>query len=118
MLFAPMGDSPQSLDAAPTPFGKYLLDREIARGGMSRVYRARLRGPGGFEKTLVVKQILPELARDPSFIELFVKEANTLVQMSHPSLVPVYELGVVDGVYFLAMEWIEGATILEILREG
>ncbi|HEX2675598.1 MAG TPA: serine/threonine-protein kinase [Polyangiales bacterium] len=106
------------LAQSPASFGKYLLDQEIARGGMSRVYRARLRGPGGFEKTLVVKQILPELARDPSFIELFVKEANTLVQMSHPSLVPVYELGVVDGVYFLAMEWVEGATIAEILRDG
>jgi serine/threonine-protein kinase len=99
-------------------FGKYLLDQEIARGGMSRVFRARLRGPGGFEKKLVVKQILPELAEDPSFIELFVKEANTLVQMSHPNLVPVYELGVIDNVYFLAMEWVEGATVAELLREG
>ncbi len=112
--FARMTDLPQS----PAPFGKYLLDREIARGGMSRVFRARLRGPGGFEKTLVVKQILPELARDQGFVELFVKEANTLVQMSHPGLVPVYELGVVDGVYFLAMEWVEGATIAEILQSG
>jgi serine/threonine-protein kinase len=99
-------------------FGKYLLDQELARGGMSRVFRARLRGPGGFEKKLVVKQILPELARDPSFIELFVKEANTLVQMSHPNLVPVYELGVIDGVYFLAMEAVEGATVAELLEDG
>lgn len=99
-------------------FGKYLLDEELARGGMSRVFRARLRGPGGFEKKLVVKQILPELAKDPDFIQLFVQEANTLVQLSHPNLVPVYELGVVDGVYFLAMEWVEGATVAELLREG
>jgi serine/threonine-protein kinase len=99
-------------------FGKYLLDQELARGGMSRVFRARLRGPGGFEKKLVVKQVLPDLARDPSFIELFVKEANTLVQMSHPNLVPVYELGVIDGVYFLAMESVEGATVAELLEDG
>ena len=92
------------------PFGKYLLDAELAQGGMARVFRARLRGPGGFEKRLVVKQILPELAQDPRFVELFVREANTLVQMSHPNVVPVYELGVVDGVYFLAMELVEGAT--------
>ncbi len=82
------------------------------------MFRARLCGPGGFEKKLVVKQILPELASDPDFIELFVREANTLVQMSHPNLVPVYELGEVDGVYFLAMEWVQGATIAELLREG
>ena len=102
----------------PVAFGKYLLDEELARGGMSRVFRARLRGPGGFEKRLVVKQILPELAADPEFIKLFVKEANTLVQLSHPNLVPVFELGVVDDVYFLAMEWVQGATVDELLRQG
>jgi serine/threonine-protein kinase len=100
------------------PFGKYLLDAELAHGGMARVFRARLRGPGGFEKRLVVKQILQELAQDPAFVELFVREANTLVQMSHPNVVPVYELGVVDGVYFLAMELVEGATVAELLHDG
>ena len=112
-----MSDLPEAADEH-THFGKYLLDRELARGGMARVFRARLRGPGGFEKKLVVKQILPELAADPSFVELFVKEANTLVQMSHPNVVPVYELGVIDGVYFLAMEWVEGATVAELLGDG
>ncbi|HEY8430672.1 MAG TPA: protein kinase, partial [Sandaracinaceae bacterium] len=99
-------------------FGKYLLDEEIARGGMSRVYSARLRGLGGFEKKLVVKQVLPELASDPRFVSMFVHEAKTLVQMSHPHIAPVFELGVVDGVYFLAMEYVEGATLAAILRDG
>ncbi|MCB9593736.1 MAG: protein kinase [Sandaracinaceae bacterium] len=99
-------------------FGKYLLDEEIARGGMSRVFLARLRGLGGFEKRLVVKQVLPELASDPRFVEMFVQEAKTLVQMSHPHIAPVYELGVVDGVYFLAMEHVSGATLSEILSSG
>jgi serine/threonine-protein kinase len=99
-------------------FGKYLLDAEIARGGMARVYRARLRGLGGFEKTLVVKQILPELARDPRFVSMFVEEAKTLVAMSHPGIVPVFELGVVDGTYFLAMEYVDGATLSDVIAEG
>jgi hypothetical protein len=107
----------QDAGSAPVPFGKYLLDAELARGGMSRVWRARLRGPGGFEKQLVVKQILPQLAQDPSFVELLVQEANTLVRMSHPNIVPVYELGIVDGVYFLAMERVHGATVAELLRQ-
>jgi len=77
-----------------------------------------LRGLGGFEKPLVVKQVLPELASDPRFVEMFVREANTLVRMSHPHIVAVYELGVVDGIYFLAMEYVEGATIASILRDG
>lgn len=85
---------------------------------MARVYLARLRGLGGFEKRLVVKQILPHLANEPRFVSMFVEEAKTLVQMSHPHIVPVYELGIVDGVYFLAMEHVEGATLHEILEDG
>jgi eukaryotic-like serine/threonine-protein kinase len=114
----PKTNATRSAGSAPLQFGKYWLDAELAVGGMARLLRARLRGPGGFEKKLVVKQILPELAQDPSFVELLVREANTLVQMSHPNIVTVYELGVVDGVYFLAMELVEGATVAELLRDG
>ena len=85
---------------------------------MARVHLARLRGLGGFEKRLVVKQILPHLASDPRFVEMFVEEAKTLVQMSHPHIVPVYELGMVEGVYFLAMEYVEGATLADVLDDG
>ncbi len=106
------------LPGGPVPFGSYLLDALIAEGGMARVYRARLRGLGGFEKTLVVKQILPALAREPRFVSMFVEEAKTLVQLGHPHIVPVYELGIVDGVYFLAMEHVEGATLEEIVAAG
>ncbi|MFO0712663.1 MAG: protein kinase [Sandaracinus sp.] len=102
----------------PRTFGKYLLDREIARGGMARVHLARLRGLGGFEKTLVLKEIDPRLASDPRFVTLFVEEANTLVQMSHPHIVPVYELGVVEGTYFLAMEHVRGTTLEALVTEG
>jgi len=94
----------------PRTFGKYLLDREIARGGMARVHLARLRGLGGFEKRLVLKEIDPALASDPRFVPLFVEEANTLVQMSHPNILPVYHAGVVDGPDLLAVEPGRGAT--------
>ena len=100
----------------PRSFGKYLLEREIARGGMARVHLAKLRGLGGFEKRLVVKEILPELASDPKFVAMFVEEAKVLVALSHPNIVPVYELGIVDGTYFLAMEHVEGATLADIVR--
>lgn len=98
--------------------GPYLIDEELAEGGMARVFRARLRGLGGFEKQLVIKQIRPELARDPHFVELFVREANTLVALSHPHIVQVYELGAADGTYYLSMEYVEGATIASMLSEG
>ncbi|HEX6242023.1 MAG TPA: protein kinase [Polyangiales bacterium] len=98
--------------------GPYLIDEELAQGGMARVFRARLRGLGGFEKTLVIKQILPELAKDPRFVELFVREANTLVSLSHPHIVPVYELGAAEGTYYLSMEYVEGATMAQMLEHG
>ncbi len=101
----------------PQIFGKYVLQREIAAGGMARVYVATLRGAGGFEKRLVVKQIRPELASDQAFVDRFVEEAKTTVELSHPNIVPVYELGVEQGVYFIAMELCEGATLAEIVRE-
>src|SRR5579863_6979813 len=100
----------------PQVFGKYVLERELARGGMARVVLATLRGAGGFEKKLVVKQIRDELACDVDFVRRFVEEAKTTVALSHPNIVPVYELGVELGTYFLAMEYVEGASIADLLR--
>ena len=101
----------------PQIFGKYVLEREIAAGGMARVYLATLRGAVGFEKRLVVKQIRAELASDDAFVTRFVEEAKTAVELSHPNIVPVYELGVEQGVYYIAMELCEGLTLSEVLAE-
>jgi serine/threonine-protein kinase len=100
----------------PQIFGKYVLERELARGGMARVVLATLRGAGGFEKKLVVKQIRDELAFDAQFVRRFVEEAKTTVALSHPNIVPVYELGIEQGTYFLAMELVEGVSIAELVR--
>lgn len=100
----------------PQVFGKYVLERELARGGMARVVLATLRGAGGFEKRLVVKQIRDELACDEEFVRRFVEEAKTAVALAHPNIVPVYELGVELGTYFLAMEFVEGVSLAELLR--
>src|SRR4051794_9747056 len=102
----------------PQIFGKYVLEREIAAGGMARVFLATLRGAVGFEKRLVVKQIRTELAVDEAFVRRFVEEAKTTVELSHPNIVPVYELGVEQGVYFIAMELALGLTLQELLGAG
>lgn len=85
---------------------------------MAVVYLATLRGAGGFEKRLVVKQIRAELASDAAFVERFVAEAKMTVGLSHPNIVPVYELGVEQGVYFIAMELAQGVTLAELLKTG
>jgi eukaryotic-like serine/threonine-protein kinase len=102
----------------PQIFGKYVLERELASGGMARVFLATLRGAGGFEKRLVVKQIRPELASDQSFIQRFVAEAKTTVELSHANIVPVYELGAEQGIYYIAMEFCAGVTLAELLGSG
>ena len=101
----------------PQIFGKYVLESELASGGMARVYLATLRGAVGFEKRLVVKQIRPELSQDDAFVKRFVEEAKIAVELSHPNIVPVYELGVELGIYYIAMELCEGLALTEILTD-
>ena len=100
----------------PSTFGKYYLTEKLATGGMAEIYLAKLIGPGGFEKQLVIKQIHPKLSGQRHFVDLFVAEAKILVTLAHGNIVPVYELGVERGTYFLAMEWVEGASAAELLR--
>ena len=98
----------------PTTFGKYYLTEKLATGGMAEIYLAKLIGPGGFEKQLVLKQIHPKLSGQQQFVDLFVAEAKTLVTLAHGNIVPVYELGVVDDTYFIAMEYIDGPTLYRL----
>jgi serine/threonine protein kinase len=98
----------------PTTFGKYFLTDKLATGGMAEIYLAKLLGPGGFEKQLVIKQIHPALSSQRAFVDLFVAEAKTLVTLSQGNIVPVYELGVVDDTYFIAMEYIDGPTLWQL----
>jgi serine/threonine-protein kinase len=98
----------------PAAFGKYFLTELLATGGMAEIYLAKLVGPGGFEKPLVIKQIHPDLSGQRQFVDLFVAEAKTLVSLAHGNIVPVYELGVIDDTYFIAMEYIDGPTLYRL----
>src|SRR5262249_394028 len=72
-----------SMTELPTTFGKYFLTEKLATGGMAEIYLAKLLGPGGFEKQLVIKQIHPKLSDQRHFVDLFVTEAKTLVTLAH-----------------------------------
>src|SRR5438477_12988368 len=100
----------------PTTFGKYYLFERVAVGGMAEIYKAKLFGVGGFEKVMVVKQILPQLARNQEFVEMFIDEAKIAVSLSHGNVVPVYELGKIQGTYYIAMEFVDGKNLAEILE--
>jgi serine/threonine-protein kinase len=100
----------------PIQFGKYTLFERIGRGGMAEVYKGRVSGPQGFERTFVVKRILPHLSDDPSFIKMFVEEAKLSARLAHPNIVQIFELGAVEGEYFLSMEYIRGRDLSETMR--
>ena len=100
----------------PIQFGKYSLFELIGRGGMAEVYKGRIQGPAGFERTFVVKRILPHLSDDATFIKMFVEEAKLSARLAHPNIVHIFELGAVDGEYFISMEYIRGHDLSETMR--
>jgi serine/threonine protein kinase len=104
-------------DAGPV-LGRYELLMRIASGGMATVWAARLRGPRGFQKILALKTILPRLCDDAKYERMFLDEATLASQIRHPNVAQIFDLGEDNGVLFLAMEWIDGVTLDELLREA
>jgi serine/threonine-protein kinase len=98
--------------------GKYQLVRKLATGGMAEVYLAKAAGPMGFEKTLVLKRILPHLAEDPAFVEMFLGEARLAAQLEHPNVVQIFDFGEAEGSFFLAMELIDGPNLRKLVKRA
>ncbi len=92
-------------------FGRYQLVRKLATGGMGQVYLARQKGPVGFEKVLVVKRLLPHLCEEQDFIHMFFDEARIAAHLNHPNIAQIFDLGDVEGQYFIAMEHVHGESL-------
>ena len=97
-------------------FGRYTLLGLVARGGMGEIYQARYDGVAGFAKTCIIKKIRREYARDKSFVDRFLDEGRLLVSLTHSNIVQIFDMGVVDGEYYLAMEYVDGADLRMLLR--
>ncbi len=104
--------------AAPVPFGRYLLLERIALGGMAELHLAKVQGAAGFERTCVVKRVLPHLAVDEGFVRMFLDEARISAQLHHPGITQVFDLGREGDDYFLAMEYLAGEDVLSISRQA
>src|SRR5258708_8580937 len=100
----------------PIKFGKYLLLERIAVGGMAEVFVAKAFGVEGFERLLGIKKSLPTLGDDAEFISMFVDEARIAVQLSHANIVQVLELGKHDESLYIAMEYISGRDVRQLLE--
>ncbi|WP_437590088.1 serine/threonine-protein kinase [Sorangium sp. So ce1000] len=102
-------------------FGRYRLLERLGEGGMAEVFKAKSFGVEGFEKVLVIKRILPKLAEQGRFVDMFVHEAKLAVRLSHANIVQVFDLGRVDHPngdptsYFIAMEYVPGLDLATLL---
>lgn len=112
-----MSDKAELGLSLPARYGKYELLERIGSGGMAEVYRARLPGIAGFEKTVVIKRLHGKYAQQLEFVQLFVEEAKLAAEVQHKNIVQVFDLGSLeDGQVYMAMEYIAGTDLKNLLR--
>lgn len=99
----------------PKQFGRFFLLERLAVGGMAEIYKAKTYGAEGFEKLLAIKRILPHCSADTEFIRMLIDEAKLSVLLSHANIVQTYDLGKVGEDFFIAMEFISGVNLRDIL---
>lgn len=92
---------------------RYEIHRRLARGGMAQVYLARDRM---LDRPVAIKELVPEFATDPSFVERFRREAQAAANLAHPNIVGVYDWGTQDGTYFIVMEYVDGPSLSQVIR--
>src|SRR3954471_14284835 len=100
---------------AGSRFGAYRIEAAVGRGGMATVYRAE---HVHLRRIVALKVPMPELAEDQLFRERFIRESRAAATLTHPNLVAVYDAGEIDGVLFLAMQFIAGEDLAHVLRRG
>ncbi len=96
--------------------GRYVVSKKLAEGGMAEVYLASAVGPEGFAKEVVIKVVRSFLANDQQFIDLFIAEARLSSKLNHANVVQIFDFGKVDDSYYLAMEYVRGASLWELRK--
>ena len=96
--------------------GRYAIFDELASGGMATVYLGRLMGSGGFARTVAIKSLHPQFAKDPEFVSMFLDEARLAARIRHPNVVPTLDVVASKGEVFLVMEYVQGETLSRLTR--
>ncbi|MCC6998103.1 MAG: protein kinase [Deltaproteobacteria bacterium] len=102
--------------ARGTRLGSYEVLGSLAMGGMAELFLARKQGQGGFEKVVALKRILPHLAENADFVQMFLDEARIVAQLDHPNVAQVYDIGEAEGSYFFTMEYVAGQDLRHVMR--
>lgn len=98
--------------------GRYSIVERVGEGGMAEVFRATLQGEWGYQKQVVLKLVLPHLASDDEYVEMFLDECRLVAGLSHPNLPQTFDLGRHEGRHFLAMEYVNGVSLGRIVKRA
>lgn len=98
-------------EPAVQTFGKYQILDRIATGGMAEIYKAQLEGIGGFKRTFAIKRVLPHLSKNTEYVNMLVDEAKVAGLLSHANIVQILDLGQVDDIWYIAMEYVNGKDL-------
>jgi serine/threonine-protein kinase len=96
---------------------RYHLERRLGTGGMAEVFLAWQVGPGGFERKVALKRPLPHVSEDSNAVAAFLDEARLAAQLVHPHIARVYDVGERSGSYYIVMEYVDGPSLREVLRD-
>ena len=99
----------------PTVYGKYILLHRVAMGGMAEVFRAKSFGAEGYEKQSAIKRLYPHLSEDPAFVKMFISEAKLVATLNHINIVPIYDFGKEDDLYYISMEYVRGVNLADLI---
>ncbi len=113
---APDGSTPSMQGGGTYFLGRYRIVDEIGIGGMACVHLGRMDGPGGFQKWVAIKKIHSHLVEDESFVQMFLDEARVAARISHPNVATVFDLGKQADTYWIAMEYLHGEPLREVMR--
>lgn len=109
--------APTQLSVTPIrEYGKYLLVRKLAEGGMAEIFLAKQVGAEGFERNVVIKRMLPHLSAVSEFVGMFLDEARLAAQLTHQNIVQINDLGFAEGCYYICMEYLAGEDFSTVLR--
>jgi eukaryotic-like serine/threonine-protein kinase len=105
-----------SAPTEPRLLGRYALHDEVASGGMASVHLGRLLGPVGFARTVAIKRLHPQFAKDPAFVAMFLDEARLASRIRHPNVVPTLDVVNLEDELFLVMEYVHGDSLARLQR--
>src|SRR5262249_28172897 len=112
------GSMERSEVQSPRTVGRYVLFGDLTAGGKATVHFGRLSGPVGSSRTVAIKRLHPQHAKDPEFVTMFLDEARLCGRIRHPNVVPTLDVVTTEGEVFLVMEYVAGEALSKLLRNA